>query len=863
MNTHTKVGDASADERTSGDADKEREAPPTSDLASKEPTDASDRMRNIEAAGSPDGPVDASSQSLIDDTPPQRVRDLGDLVRTVGTLIAGILIVLIAVYLRGVTQGIEYDVHTASQALDWLYDLPTSLLQQFTTIVVVLIVLFHLLFTREFLQAITSSVALFCGYGAVWAISTIIVHTENQTIISALSPSVVLTGASLLPDIYAGIGAFLSAAGPRRLRASVKWGWNILYATAIIVVALSANAISGVLLSFCIGRIIGLGIRYLAGTQSKGAWGPSIVQSLKSIGITVHSLRAVDIPSSPNPFGNEASLSDDLVDGSRLYEVEDLAGTRYTVSVLDAQKYTAGYLIQLWQWLKFSGVSMRRDRSVRDTTQHHFAMLLGLRNLGLTTVRPYGVAESGESSLLVLESDSGLHSTDVASLSDDDLRELCRYLDKAIVHGFTNRGITPGSIAKDAEGHCFIAGWQNGDFASSSANSSIDRVQLLTMLACTVGKERAVEVTRDVWGDDLLIGLIPFLQKVAVPAATKALPGWDKRLLGDLRNDLRALTSQEAGEALEPVTLSRFNLRSFLALVLLVVAVAVVLTQLNLQQVIYAIGHAEPWMAVLCFVFGVFAWIGSGISLGAFMDADRRNYLGIFMSQVAASFTAVSMPAGVGPAFVNLQFLRKSGYRSTVATAIMSAVIAVQFLTTFLLLILIGVFTGRNSFSSMIPTNTLVIVLGVVAILASLSMAITPVRKLLIDKLLPIVTSYARQLLDVLTQPRQLLFSALGALVQSLAFGLSFWAALKAFGYPTNVLETTFIFMLANTLGSAVPTPGGLGAVEAALTFGFSGLGVPTAVALSATLLFRVATYWLRIPLGALAMKWLNAHNLV
>ncbi|MDN6271518.1 MAG: hypothetical protein L0J23_02410 [Bifidobacterium crudilactis] len=51
--------------------------------------------------------------------------------------------------------------------------------------------------------------------------------------------------------------------------------------------------------------------------------------------------------------------------------------------------------------------------------------------------------------------------------------------------------------------------------------------------------------------------------------------------------------------------------------------------------------------------------------------------------------------------------------------------------------------------------------------------------------------------------------------------------------------------------------------MEAALTFGFSGLGVPTAVALSATLLFRVATYWLRIPLGALAMKWLNAHNLV
>lgn len=821
---------------------------------------------NTDSSGDDTTIVEADATELpsrINDTPPERVRDLGDLVRIIGTLIAGILVVLIAVYLRGVTQGIESDVHTASQALDWLYDLPTSLLQQFTTIVVVLMVLFHLLFTREYLQSITSSIALFCGYGAIWAISTFIVHSGNETIINALSPSVMISGAALLPDIYAGIGAFLSAAGPRRLRGSVKWGWNLLYATAVVVVALSANALSGVLLSFCIGRIVGLGIRFLAGTQNKGAWGSAIVQSLKSIGITVNALRAVEIPASPNHFGTEPSLHDDLVEGSRIYEVEDTEGKTYTVSVLDAQKYTAGYLMQLWQWLKFSGISMRRDRSVKDTTQHHFAMLLGLRNLGLTTVKPYGVAESGESSILVLESDAALSSTDLSTLSDSSVKELLHFVDTALEHGYTNRSITPESIAHDATGKFCIAGWQNGDFASSSANESIDRIQLLTVLACTIGHDRAVDIAKQVWGDDMLIGLIPFLQKVAVPAATKALPGWDKHLLAELRNDIRALTSEEVSEAIEPVTLTRFNLRSFMALVLLVIAVAVVLTQLNLQQVIYAISHAEPWMAVLCFVFGIFAWIGSGISLGAFMDADRRNYLGIFMAQVAASFTAVSMPSGVGPAFVNLQFLRKSGYRNTIATAIMSAVIAVQFLTTFLLLILIGVFTGRNSFSSMIPTNTLVIVLGVIAIVASLSMAITPIRKLLIDKLLPIITGYARQLLDVLTQPKQLIMSALGALLQSLAFGLSFWAALKAFGYPTNIFETTFIFMLANTLGSAVPTPGGLGAVEAALTFGFSGLGVPTAVALSATLLFRVATYWLRIPLGALAMKWLNAHNLV
>lgn len=90
-----------------------------------------------------------------------------------------------------------------------------------------------------------------------------------------------------------------------------------------------------------------------------------------------------------------------------------------------------------------------------------------------------------------------------------------------------------------------------------------------------------------------------------------------------------------------------------------------------------------------------------------------------------------------------------------------------------------------------------------------------------------------------------------------------FWAALLAFGYHTNPIETTFIFLLANTLGSAVPTPGGLGAVEAALSVAFTAVGVPSTIAISATLVYRIAFYWLRIPIGALAMKWLDRHNLI
>ena len=504
---------------------------------------------------------------------------------------------------------------------------------------------------------------------------------------------------------------------------------------------------------------------------------------------------------------------------------------------------------------------MRRDRSVRNSMQHHMAMLAELRDLGLTALHPYGLAESAESSILVLEDDVHLRPLEPGSLDTDRAKQLMDYLRRANERGFTHRRIRPETLAMDQSGSMVIAGWENGDSASSQANIALDRIQLLTLVATLIGVDQAIQAARASWGVKTLAGLSPFCQMVAIPSQTQTLPGWDRQILTDLRKQLRALAPPESVAETGQVTLSRFSLRSFVALALLVVAVAVIVTQFNLPQVISAVRNANPWMAGLSFLLGSLSWVGCAITLGVFIDPAKRDFKGIFLSQVASSFTSVSMPAGVGPAFVNLQFLRRDGYDNTMATAIMSAVVAVQFATTFCLLIVIGLFTGRNTLSGMIPTNTLVIVIGTVAIVAALIMAIPYTRRLVMERLMPIVASYARHLVEILTQPRQLVVAVLGAVLQSAALGMSFWAALMAFGCRTNVFETTFVFLLANTLGSAVPTPGGLGAIEAVLFSAFRLAGVPSGVAISATLVFRVATYWLRIPLGALAMRWLGSHN--
>lgn len=68
-------------------------------------------------------------------------------------------------------------------------------------------------------------------------------------------------------------------------------------------------------------------------------------------------------------------------------------------------------------------------------------------------------------------------------------------------------------------------------------------------------------------------------------------------------------------------------------------------------------------------------------------------------------------------------------------------------------------------------------------------------------------------------------------------------------------------------MASAAPTPGGVGAVEAALIAGLiAGLtttGVPTEQAVPAVLVYRIATFWLPVLPGWLAFTLLTRRDAI
>jgi len=76
-----------------------------------------------------------------------------------------------------------------------------------------------------------------------------------------------------------------------------------------------------------------------------------------------------------------------------------------------------------------------------------------------------------------------------------------------------------------------------------------------------------------------------------------------------------------------------------------------------------------------------------------------------------------------------------------------------------------------------------------------------------------------------------------------------------------RLLHVSAAYLTAAAIGAVSPTPGGLGAVEAALVAGLIGLGVPPGPAIAGVLSFRLITYWLPVIPGVVAFRVLRRRG--
>jgi glycosyltransferase 2 family protein len=83
----------------------------------------------------------------------------------------------------------------------------------------------------------------------------------------------------------------------------------------------------------------------------------------------------------------------------------------------------------------------------------------------------------------------------------------------------------------------------------------------------------------------------------------------------------------------------------------------------------------------------------------------------------------------------------------------------------------------------------------------------------------------------------------------------------RAFDGQASFVSVAVVYLAGAAIGSAAPTPGGLGAVEVALSTGLAATGMASAAAISAVLMYRIATFWLPVPIGWAAAQYLQARD--
>ena len=123
-------------------------------------------------------------------------------------------------------------------------------------------------------------------------------------------------------------------------------------------------------------------------------------------------------------------------------------------------------------------------------------------------------------------------------------------------------------------------------------------------------------------------------------------------------------------------------------------------------------------------------------------------------------------------------------------------------------------------------SSTLLVILAVAAAVIGIVMATRQGRQFAARKLLPSLRSSLASLRRVARSPAKLALLFGGSALVTLAYVGGLAASVQAFGGGAGIAQIGAVYMAAAAVAAASPTPGGVGAIEAVLIAGLTGIGI-------------------------------------
>ncbi|MFD3521035.1 YbhN family protein [Streptomyces sp. NPDC058653] len=227
----------------------------------------------------------------------------------------------------------------------------------------------------------------------------------------------------------------------------------------------------------------------------------------------------------------------------------------------------------------------------------------------------------------------------------------------------------------------------------------------------------------------------------------------------------------------------------------------------------------------------------------------------LLASQIAAGSANHLLPAGLGAHVVTLRFLQGCGIPTARACAALALYSLTQPIGRYtLLLSLMAAYPHAIPLGGLLPAEygllALAILVGGLTVAALVLWSVRPLRGFVQDFLRTALTD-ARALH---ARPARVIAIWTGALAFPALQACVLVTVARALQMPVPAVDIMIAYLAASIVAGIVPTPGGIGSVEAALLIALVGAGSPVSVATAAVLGFRIVTVWLPLLPGALVL---------
>ena len=715
---------------------------------------------------------------------------------------------------------------------------------------------------------------------AAGAVAVVLWHRRFR-LLAGLAAGAVAAGAALAGILYlAGDKhphAVMAAAGHGSWLASAAFPWPPLLAAAVAVtvaaapwlsrpwrrtawIALAAVAaarlITGtalpaeLILAFASGVTVGAAVLVAFGVPDRRIGSEGIAAALRSAGLPVASVEPAGV----------------VTKGSRPFVGTTGDGRRLFIKALGSDQRDADLLYRAYRFARLRNVGDTWPAaSVIRAAEHQALIAVMAERAGVRAPRVDRVIKAaGATALLVMDRVEGSSLGQLAAqqISDDLLQRLWAEVRRLHHAGIAHRSLRAANVMIGGDGQPWLTDFSFSELAATQRQKDLDLAELLASLAILTSADRAVSSAAAVIGAPGLAPAVPLLQPLALSAATRHAITREDGLLSATRSAAVAASGLSA-QPLAP--LQRVRPRTLLAITAAAGAFYFILPQLaQVSSSWHALQSAHwAWLPVIIACSAVTYLASAAALIGAV--PGRIPFWPTTLTQAASSFVNRVSPANVGGMALNARFLQKNGVSpgaGVAAVGVNALMGAVAHL--ILLVIFFTLASHRMTQAFKLPSaSKLLLILAVAAALAGIVLATRRGRRFAATRLLPGLRSAAVSLRTAAASPVKLTLLVGGSALITLAYIAGLAASVEAFGGRAGIAEIGAVYLGAAVIAAASPTPGGLGAIEAALVAGLTGIGVPPGPAVSAVLTYRLATYWLPVLPGWAALRLLQRRSYV